>query len=106
MDGGWWLIAPAANVGHEMPSISWQELLRRADQDYVGEDQMTNSRAAGPGRANQKQEENPKALKAVRGVIMQDDVFSSLGKHNKGDVVELPEFDADVLEKNRFFVRV
>ncbi|MCC6779912.1 MAG: hypothetical protein IT537_25315 [Hyphomicrobiales bacterium] len=42
----------------------------------------------------------------VKGVIMQDGVFSSLGVHNKGDKVELPEVDVVALEKNQFITRV
>jgi hypothetical protein len=42
----------------------------------------------------------------VKGVIMQDGVFSSVGVHNKGDKVELPEEDVAALEANGFITRL
>lgn len=46
------------------------------------------------------------APKTVRVVIMTDGVFSSLGVHNKGDKVELPEEDVAILEDRGFATRL
>lgn len=42
----------------------------------------------------------------VKGVILQDDCFSSVGRHMKGDKVELLEDDVTALEKNGFIARI
>lgn len=46
------------------------------------------------------------AVGLVRGVIMEDGVFSSLGVHKKGEKVEIPESDVVALEKNNFITRL
>lgn len=58
---------------------------------------------------SEEQNEKKKAKgepKGVRVVIMQDGVFSSLGVHNKGDKVELPEEDVAILEDRGFATRL
>lgn len=47
-----------------------------------------------------------KATALVKGVIMHDDCFSSIGRHKKGEKVELPEEDVAALEKNGFITRI
>jgi hypothetical protein len=42
----------------------------------------------------------------VKGVILADGVFSSQGKHSKGEKVELPLDDVVSLEANNFITRI